>query len=73
MMFKSLDYLHVPAPDIESWVQYCIQVLGSELLWKIPAYGVRVACISPFKGGKAKGPARRSYTQEICDAHIEGR
>ena len=45
MMFKSLDFLYVPAPDIESSVQYYTQVLGGELLWKIHAYGVWVACI----------------------------
>ena len=45
MMFKSLDFLYVPAPDIESSVQFYTQVLGGELLWKIHAYGVWVACI----------------------------
>lgn len=44
-MFKSLDFLYVPAPDIESSVQYYTMVLGGELLWKIHAYGVWVACI----------------------------
>jgi hypothetical protein len=45
MMFKSLDFLYIPAPDIESSVHYYTQVLGGELLWKIHAYGVWVACI----------------------------
>jgi hypothetical protein len=44
-MFKSLDYLYVPAPNIESSVKYYTKVLGGELLWKIHAYGVWVACI----------------------------
>jgi len=48
-MFKSLDFLYVPAPDIESSVKYYTQVLGGELLWKINAYGVWVACISLSK------------------------
>jgi predicted enzyme related to lactoylglutathione lyase len=52
MMFKSLDFLYVPAPDIESSVQYYTQVLGGELLWKIHAYGVWVACIELSKIGK---------------------
>jgi predicted enzyme related to lactoylglutathione lyase len=52
MMFKSLDFLYVPAPDIESSVQYYTQVLGGELLWKIHAYGVWVACIELSKGDK---------------------
>ena len=45
-MFKSLDFLYIPAPDIESSVQYYTRVLGGKLLWKIHAYGVWVACIS---------------------------
>jgi predicted enzyme related to lactoylglutathione lyase len=52
MMFKSLDFLYVPAPDIESSVQYYTQVLGGELLWKIHAYGVWVACIELSKTDK---------------------
>jgi hypothetical protein len=51
-MFKSLDFLYVPAPDIESSVQYYTQVLGGELLWKIHAYGVWVACIALSKADK---------------------
>jgi len=52
MIFKSLDFLYVPAPDIESSVQYYTQVLGGELLWKIHAYGVWVACIELSKACK---------------------
>lgn len=52
MMFKSLDFLYVPAPDIEASVKYYTQVLGGELLWKIHAYGVWVACISLSKTEK---------------------
>lgn len=52
MMFKSLDFLYVPAPDIESSVKYYTMVLGGELLWKIHAYGVWVACISLSRGEK---------------------
>jgi hypothetical protein len=44
-MFKSLDFLYIPAPDIESSVKYYTEVLGGKLLWKIHAYGVWVACI----------------------------
>lgn len=48
-MFKSLDFLYVPAPDIESSVKYYVDVLGGQLLWKIHAYGVWVACIALSK------------------------
>lgn len=51
-MFKSLDFLYVPAPDIEASVKYYTQVLGGELLWKIHAYGVWVACVSLSKTEK---------------------
>ena len=44
-MFESLDFLYVPAPDIESSNHYHTKVLKGELLWKIHAYGVWVACI----------------------------
>lgn len=44
-MFRSLDFLYVPASDIESSVEYYTKVLGGELFWKIHAYGVWVACI----------------------------
>jgi catechol 2,3-dioxygenase-like lactoylglutathione lyase family enzyme len=44
-MFESLDFLYVPAPDIESSVRYYTQVLGGRLAWKIHAYGVWVACV----------------------------
>ena len=45
MMFESLDFLYVPAPEIESSIRYYTEVLGSKLLWKIHAFGVWVACI----------------------------
>jgi hypothetical protein len=51
-MFKSLDFLYVPAPDIESSVKYYTQVLGGELLWKIHAYGVWVACVGLARDAK---------------------
>jgi catechol 2,3-dioxygenase-like lactoylglutathione lyase family enzyme len=48
-MFESLDFLYAPAPDIESSVRYYTDVLGGELLWKIHAFGVWVACIKLSK------------------------
>ena len=45
MLFESLDFLYLPAPDIESSVRYYTEVLGSQLLWKIHAFGVWVACV----------------------------
>lgn len=48
-MFESLDFLYVPAPDIESSVKYYTEVLAGKLLWKIHAYGVWVACVQLTK------------------------
>jgi hypothetical protein len=39
-MFEFLDFLYVPAPDIESSIHYYTKVLKGELLWKTHAYGV---------------------------------
>ena len=44
-MFESLDFLYVPAPNIQESIRYYTKVLDGELLWKIHAYGVWVACI----------------------------
>jgi len=45
MIFESLDFLYVPAPNIEESITYYTKVLDGELVWKIHAYGVWVACI----------------------------
>jgi hypothetical protein len=44
-LFKSLDFLYAPAPDIQASVNYYTKVLDGELLWKIHDFGVWVACI----------------------------
>jgi len=44
-IFESLDFLYVPAPDIDSSIDYYRNILGGKLKWKIHAYGVWVACI----------------------------
>lgn len=49
ILFESLDFLYVPAPDIDAAIGY--GVLGSKLLWKIHAFGVWVACIRVSDSG----------------------
>ena len=44
-MFLSLDYLYVPANDIEASVRYYTEQLGGELVWKIHAFETWVAAI----------------------------
>ncbi len=34
-MLLSLDYVYLPAPDIDSAVKYYAEALGGELLWRI--------------------------------------
>lgn len=45
MIFESLDFLYIPAPNIQESITYYTKVLDGELLWKIHAYGVWVACV----------------------------
>lgn len=50
-LFASLDFLYVPAPDIEASINYYTGVLGGKLLWKIHAFGVWVACMCVSDSG----------------------
>jgi predicted enzyme related to lactoylglutathione lyase len=45
MVFESLDFLYVPALNIDKSIRYYTKVLDGKLLWKIHAYGVWVACV----------------------------
>ena len=52
-MFLSLDYLYVPAGDIEAALRYYTEQLGGELVWKIHAFetwvaGVRLSASGPM-------------------------
>jgi catechol 2,3-dioxygenase-like lactoylglutathione lyase family enzyme len=43
--FESLDFLYLPAPDIEAAIRFYRDVLGARLRWKIHAFGAWVACV----------------------------
>ena len=52
-MFLSLDYLYVPARNIEAAVHYYTAQLGGELVWKIHAFetwvaGIRLSASGPM-------------------------
>lgn len=47
-LFEFLDFLYVPAPDIEESINYYTSVLGCKLLWKLHALEVWVACIHAY-------------------------
>jgi glyoxalase/bleomycin resistance protein/dioxygenase superfamily protein len=49
-VFESLDFLYIPAPDIEASVHYYTKVLNGRLLWKIHSFGVWVACVKLARG-----------------------
>jgi len=44
-MFESLDFLYVPATEIEISIRYYCDVLGGKLRWKIHAFDAWVACV----------------------------
>ncbi len=44
-MFLSLDYLYVPAGEIEESLRYYTAQLGGELVWKIHAFNAWVAAV----------------------------
>jgi predicted enzyme related to lactoylglutathione lyase len=43
--FESLDYLYLPAPDIEAAITFYTHGLGGELLWRIRDGGTWVAAV----------------------------
>jgi hypothetical protein len=45
MLFETLDFLYIPAPNIQESITYYTKLLEGELIWKNHAYGVWVACV----------------------------
>jgi hypothetical protein len=52
-VFGSLDYIHVPAADVDGEVQRYAETLGAELIWKIRGMGTTVACLRVGEPGPA--------------------
>jgi predicted enzyme related to lactoylglutathione lyase len=44
-VFDSLDFLYVPAPEIDPALRFYCDQLGAKLRWKIHAMGAWVACV----------------------------
>lgn len=44
-VFESLDYLYLPAPDIDASIKFYAETLGGELLWKIRDGSTWVAAV----------------------------
>ena len=51
--FESLDYLYLPAPDIDAAVAFYTDVLGGELLWRIHEDATWVAAVRLANDGPA--------------------
>ena len=52
-MFGSLDYIYVPAADVDAEAQRYAETLGAELAWKVRAMGTTVACLRVAEAGPA--------------------
>ena len=52
-MFGSLDYIYVPAADVDGEVLRYVQTLGAELVWKVRGMGTTVACLRVGESGPA--------------------
>jgi predicted enzyme related to lactoylglutathione lyase len=63
-MFCSLDFLYVPAADIERAIDFYVQTLGGELIWKIRDGDTTVAHVRLTDD--AAGPAL------LLASHLEG-
>ena len=52
-MFGSLDYIYVPAADVDAEAERYAGTLGAELIWKVRAMGTTVACVRVDEAGPA--------------------
>ena len=52
-MFGSLDYIYVPAADVDAEVLRYVETLGAELVWKVREMGTAVACVRIGQPGPA--------------------
>ena len=52
-MFGSLDYIYVPAADVDAEAERYAGTLGAQLIWKVRAMGTTVACVRVAEAGPA--------------------
>jgi len=52
-VFGSLDYVYVPAGDVDGEVLRYVQGMGAELVWKVRGTGTTVACLRVGDSGPA--------------------
>jgi hypothetical protein len=58
----SLDYIYVPAADVDAEARRYAETLGAELAWKVRAMGTTVACLRIAEAGPAI----------LLSGHLEG-
>jgi hypothetical protein len=52
-VFGSLDYIYLPAADVDDEVVRYVETAGAELVWKVRAMGTTVACLRVGESGPA--------------------
>ena len=52
-MFGTLDYIYVPAADVDAEAGRYAATMGAELIWKVRAMGTTVACLLVAEAGPA--------------------
>ena len=52
-MFGSLDYVYVPAADVDGEALRYVETLDAELVWKVRGMGTTVACLRVGEPGPA--------------------
>ena len=61
-MFQSLDFVYVPAADVDVTAHRYVDQLGAELVWKVRGMGTVVACLRISDAGP----------QILLSGHLEG-
>jgi hypothetical protein len=61
-VFQSLDFVYVPAGDVDAAARRYIEQLGAELVWKVRGMGTVVACLRISDAGP----------QILLSGHLEG-
>ena len=50
-MLESLDFVYVPAADVDAEAQRYVEDLGARLAWRVRGMGTVVACLRLAEGG----------------------
>jgi hypothetical protein len=53
VLFESLDFIYMPAPDLGAALRYYVETLGAETEWRIRAFGTEVSRVRLARSGPA--------------------